>query len=78
MLTCIACAITVFAAMILSYLSYHGEHGEAAYLMIYTVRPTCDPFSAGIEFRRQNLTFNVDPRAEQLKEYNIYNGRGPI
>ena len=27
-----------------------------------------NPFSAGTDFRRQNLTFNVHPRTEKIKQ----------
>ena len=35
------------------------------------------PYSAGIDFRRQNLT-SVDVRFPRCKNINIYNGRRPI
>ena len=30
--------------------------------------PTISPISAGTEFRRQNMTSNVDPRIERAKQ----------
>ena len=33
--------------------------------------------SAGIGFRRQNLTFKVDPRAERVKQFSLYPLKAP-
>ena len=72
---CITICLSYFTKKIFAALLITKLAAELALLIVSLSTLLDNPFSAGIDFRRQNLTSKIDPRAERV---TYYNDREPI